>query len=583
MKKNAVSLAFILVVVLTAQSYALNRDAFTFVRYNLKVRIQPAVSGMDVEGTVELRNDSKTPQKDVAMQITSTFRWLNVQANGQPVSWLTQPYTSDIDHTGELSEAIVSLPAPVPPEGYITLNVHYGGTVKEDSTRLTRIGTPQSVAFRSDWDRIGTNFTTVRGLGFVTWYPVSIDAVSLSDGTEVFDALAGWKFRHTNSQMNLSIMANVEPGEVDKDSSVFIDCPSGGWQPGAGFSKPAQCSFPHVGKEDPAFAISPFQQMERPQLNVMYRAEHTQYARDYAVAAENALTTVTGWFGPVKHKATIVELPDPDALPYEAGTFLFTPVKKLPEAALEVALARLMTHSCFDSPRPWVREGLAVFAQALVREQQEGRKAGLRYLNQFVNALSVAEEQSHGMVPDGPPGKATAVPQPLISTNDELFLRTKAGFVWWMLRDLIGDEAMRKFIKSYNPAEDKDSGYVQRLAEAAGAHKDLEAFFDSWVYRDHLLPDFKIDSAYARKTLSNTYLVAVTVENLGDSWAEVPVVVQSAEGERMSRIALGPKAKGIARIVIPALPTDVVVNDGSVPEENLNNNRAKVTTADMLH
>ncbi len=88
---------------------------------------------------------------------------------------------------------------PIPPGGSVAIDVQYGGKITPDSTRLTRMGLPDDLALRSDWDQISEPFTAVRGLGYVVWYPVSIDAVSMSDGNAVSDAIALWKERHRNS------------------------------------------------------------------------------------------------------------------------------------------------------------------------------------------------------------------------------------------------------------------------------------------------------------------------------------------------------------------------------------------------
>ena len=69
------------------------------------------------------------------------------------------------------------------------------------------------MAARSDWDEISEPFTAVRGLGYVVWYPVAIDAVSISDGNAVFDAIAQWKHRHMRSEFNARII--VLGGETE--------------------------------------------------------------------------------------------------------------------------------------------------------------------------------------------------------------------------------------------------------------------------------------------------------------------------------------------------------------------------------
>ncbi len=165
---------------------------------------------MAVTGKVTLRNDSTQPQKLVTLQVSSSLAWNVILLDGKPLQWLGDNYTSDIDHTGSLSEAIVTLPKEAASATTVTLDVQYGGTITQDATRLTRTGVPADVAARNDWDGISDTFTAVRGLGYVVWYPVAIEAVSLSDGNAVFDAIARWKHRHDRSEFDARIIV-TEP------------------------------------------------------------------------------------------------------------------------------------------------------------------------------------------------------------------------------------------------------------------------------------------------------------------------------------------------------------------------------------
>ncbi len=139
--------------------------------------------------------------------------------------------------------------------------------------------------------------------------------------------------------------------------------------------------------------------IDRPHVAAYYTAAHTSFARDYMAAAEAVIPPLEDWFGPPRRKVVLVELTDPNALPYDAGAFYFVPMRNVPHAAAEVALARPVVHAMLESPRPWIREGLAAFAQALIRERQAGRRAALAYLGQFSSALAVAESQSHSSLP----------------------------------------------------------------------------------------------------------------------------------------------------------------------------------------
>ena len=119
------------------QAHAVDREAFTFTSYTLDVRIEPKQQRLAVRGKITLRNDSALPQKNLSLQISSSLDWRSIQLDGRPAQFVSQPYTSDIDHTGALSEAILTLPKEIPPKGAVELEVGYEGVIPLDATRLT--------------------------------------------------------------------------------------------------------------------------------------------------------------------------------------------------------------------------------------------------------------------------------------------------------------------------------------------------------------------------------------------------------------------------------------------------------------
>jgi aminopeptidase N len=136
--------------------------------------------------------------------------------------------------------------------------------------------------------------------------------------------------------------------------------------------------------------------------------------------------------------------------------------------------------------------------------------------------------------------------------------------------------ALKKALAAYSPEQDKDPAYLQRLVEAQ-SKRDLEWFFDDWVYRDKGLPDFRVESAVPRATLGGAYIVTVTIENIGNAGAEVPVKLVGDGGEVTMRLQVPAKGKTSIRIEIPSAPQQVEVNDGSVPESALTNNSLKIS------
>src|SRR5664279_72910 len=114
---------------LACSAAALDREAFTITRFQLEVQIDRTSHVMAVTGQLTMRNDSQSPQKNVTLQVSSSLSWNGIVGDRKPIEWIGNEYTSDIDHTGGLAEAILTLPEEVSPAGTITLEVQYGGTV----------------------------------------------------------------------------------------------------------------------------------------------------------------------------------------------------------------------------------------------------------------------------------------------------------------------------------------------------------------------------------------------------------------------------------------------------------------------
>ena len=563
--------------VLCVSCFAVDREAFTITTYDLNLRIELEQHRLGVRGKITLRNDSTAPQKIAVLQISSSLDWRSVTVGGKPVQFVTQPYASDIDHTGSLSEAIVTLPQPVAPKGTIDLEIAYEGVILLDASRLTRIGAPEDAARSSDWDQIDTNFTAVRGAGYVAWYPIATEVANLSEGDSLFEVLGRWKTREAGAGMHLKILLSLDGTESQPE--LLVNNPSchdlheamGGTR-----RITTDCGYEYLRLTVPTFAIAEYQLLDKPAIELHYFRGHETAASNYADAAEKVVPLVTDWFGVSHEKARTSDLPDPQSAPFESGSLLFTPLANNDSKLDGLTASHQLTHAAFYSPRPWINEGLAHFAQALYLEHEKGRQAAIDYMGLHRSAFMRAEK------PSTAPRSEDEAKNSLVNTASDELYRSKAMCVWWMLRDMLGDAALKKAIAAYRPEQDKQPSYMARLI-AAQTQRDLEWFFDDWVYRDRGLPDFKIESAFPRKTLTNTFIVAVTVENLGTAGAEVPVILKFSGGEVVKRLEVRAKDKATIRMETPAAPTEVVVNDGSVPESDLTNNVFKVEAPESSH
>ncbi|HXP11375.1 MAG TPA: hypothetical protein VN828_22920, partial [Acidobacteriaceae bacterium] len=75
------------------------RQAVTFLAYDLDVHLQPREHAMAVRARLQIRNDSDAPLSRLALQISSSLRWTHVRVGDVPVAFQQQPVKSDIDHT----------------------------------------------------------------------------------------------------------------------------------------------------------------------------------------------------------------------------------------------------------------------------------------------------------------------------------------------------------------------------------------------------------------------------------------------------------------------------------------------------
>jgi hypothetical protein len=255
-------------------------------------------------------------------------------------------------------------------------------------------------------------------------------------------------------------------------------------------------------------------------------------------------------------------------------------------------LAHSLTHAWVQTGQPWMDEGLAEFFSLLWIEQQKGREAAIAQLDALMQPVSAADTPAApDTAPDATAETETAAEsssaranaeagQPLIDAYDELYIRRKAAAVWWMLRDIAGEQPLQATLSAwrtqppahvYTPAAAAQQAEAfEALLEKTGG-KDLAWFFNDWVLHDRGLPALSIADVTPRELPAGPghgagWLVAVTVHNAGAAAAEVPLVVRAGQLSVMRRIRILGGSNATERVVMQAPPTEVVVNDGSTPE-----------------
>jgi len=122
---------------------------------------------------------------------------------------------------------------------------------------------------------------------------------------------------------------------------------------------------------------------------------------------------------------------------------------------------------------------------------------------------------------------------------------------------------------------DTAPAYLQHLIEGE-SKRDLQWFFEDWVYGDRGLPDFRLASVHSRRMEGTNYIVTLTVENTGDAGAEVQITLKLEDGQVTKKLEVHAKSLGIIRMEAASAPVEVTVNDGSVPESDISNNVYKI-------
>ncbi len=104
-----------------------------------------------------------------------------------------------------------------------------------------------------------------------------------------------------------------------------------------------------------------------------------------------------------------------------------------------------LTHA-WMAPRPyWLNEGAANFMGTLWDDHQHRRDQALGTLEAGRQALALEE----------PPSPGEGAGQPLAHATSPVYYRTKAAYILWMLRDLVGDDALAAALRASNGAAEQ--------------------------------------------------------------------------------------------------------------------------------
>ena len=269
------------------------------------------------------------------------------------------------------------------------------------------------------------------------------------------------------------------------------------------------------------------------------------------------------WLGPdPRTQLTVLDLPDPEDVPWESGPLLVIPVRNGPPDQLSSVLSHSMTHAWMAPTPYWLNEGAANFMGTLWDDHQHRRDQALGTLEASRPALALAE----------PPTPGEGAGQPLTRATSPVYYRTKA--------DLHSLDAARpgrrrcarrcspRIERSFRQREShkRKSHSFEAALKSAAPGKNLNWLFADWIDSDHGLPDLTIDKVFPNAVQSGNWLVSVTISNAGYAAAEVPVTVRSATNKTTERVFVPARGTVTPRILVQGKPTEAQINDGTIPE-----------------
>jgi hypothetical protein len=551
------------------------RSSVIFTAYDLDVHLVPAKSQLSVRAKLTVRNTGTEPLTQLAFQLSSTLNWDSFAMRSDnrmlPLHFGQHLIDTDTDHTGQAKEAVVNLPQPLAPNATIELTTFYSGEIQQSAKRLERIGAPANQAAAADWDKIAPDSTALRGFGNVLWYPVASVPALLGDGAKLFQLVGKTRLQQAGATIHLRLA--VEYTGNPPDAAFFcgqrkplvainenVDAQSAANEPGL-----ATADFPSrpLGFRSASLFLTRGAATTTDGNLIAAVTDHYDTLPSYAAAAVKIQPLLKEWLGPAP--LTTLNIIDHNGQPFEDDALLVAPMRAIDPDALASSLLHSLTHAWFHSSHVWLDEGVPQFMSLLWIEHTQGRDAALQQLQQQTNTLALAEpalSQNADLTLEG---------QSLIHASDEIYYRTKAAAVLWMLRSIVGNDALKLALQNYRQSgQDEDPKEFQRVLEQS-SHKDLNWFFNDWVYHDHGLPDLTIANVTPRRLPAQglkaaSWLIAIEVRNNGDAAAEVPVTIRSGTLTTTERLRIMGRSSASTRIVFESTPDEVIVNDGSVPE-----------------
>jgi tetratricopeptide (TPR) repeat protein len=255
-----------------------------------------------------------------------------------------------------------------------------------------------------------------------------------------------------------------------------------------------------------SFVAGPLQQnakqAEGLEVSVFAPPADSKNAQDFANAVARSVTAFSDLFGGLPDPSfTVVEMPDGGLREFSGPGFLALSHRAWDPKINDRVIARLVASQWWGNrvlPATrgdvWISDGLARYSEALYAEQNAGKEAGLRAVDDFAVGALMNEEAA--------PISQAARLTPFTSDYRSVVVN-KGAMQFHMLRAQLGDVAFKsllhKFYATYAGKQATNAEFEQLAVQQTQAatkpgqqQPNLSAFFAQWLNSTGV-PDFKIE------------------------------------------------------------------------------------------
>jgi tetratricopeptide (TPR) repeat protein len=225
-------------------------------------------------------------------------------------------------------------------------------------------------------------------------------------------------------------------------------------------------------------------------------------AADFAGDVARAVTMFSDMFGPLRDPDfTVAQLPDGTLRDFAAPGLLLLSKRIWDPKASERTIARLVASQWWgDAVLPatpgdvWISDGLARYCEALYAEQNSGREAGLKAVDEFAVGALMGE--------DAAPIAQAARLAPY-SSDYRSVVMNKGAMIFHMVRAQMGDAAFKSLLQNFYAKYSGKSATIDDFENLAQQHAQaslrpgeappqLKGFFTQWLNSTGV-PDFTLE------------------------------------------------------------------------------------------